>query len=45
MSAHAAPAVHAGAGKEQITAEELAAGTTEPVVKAAPAEAEAPAAE
>ena len=41
----AADAVLAGSGKEQITAEEMAAGTTEPVVKAAPAEAEAPAAE
>ena len=41
----AADAVLAGSGKEQITAEEMAAGTTEPVVEAAPAEAEAPAAE
>ena len=41
----AADAVLAGSGKEQITAEEMAAGTTEPVVDAAPAEAEAPAAE
>ena len=41
----AADAVLAGSGKEQITAEEMAAGTTEPAVEAAPAEAEAPAAE
>ena len=41
----AADAVLAGSGKEQITAEEMAAGTTEPVVEAAPAEAETPAAE
>ena len=41
----AADAVLAGSGKEQITAEEMAAGTTEPVVDVAPAEAEAPAAE
>ena len=41
----AADAVLAGSGKEQITAEEMAAGTTDPVVEAAPAEAEAPAAE
>ena len=41
----AADAVLAGSGKEQITAEEMAAGTTEPVVEATPAEAEAPAAE
>ena len=41
----AADAILAGSGKEQITAEEMAAGTTEPVVEAAPAEAEAPAAE
>ena len=41
----AADAVLAGSGKEQITAEEMAAGATEPVVDAAPAEAEAPAAE
>ena len=41
----AADAVLAGSGKEQITAEEMAAGTTEPVVEPAPAEAEAPAAE
>ena len=45
MCALAADAVHAGSGKEQITAEEMAAGTTEPVVEAAPAEDEAPAAE
>ena len=37
----AADAVLAGSGKEQITAEEMAAGTTEPVVEAAPAEAPA----
>ena len=41
----AADAVLAGSGKEQITAEEMAAGTTEPVVEAAPAESETPAAE
>ena len=37
----AADAVLAGSGKEQITAEEMAAGTTEPAVEAAPAEAPA----
>ena len=47
MSELAADAVLAGTGKEQITAAEMAAGTTEPVVEAAPAEAaaDAPAAE
>ena len=40
----AADAILAGSGKEQISAEEMAAGTTEPVVEAEPA-AEAPAAE
>ena len=42
----AADAILAGSGKEQISAEEMAAGTTEPVVEATEAEAvEAPAAE
>lgn len=40
----AADAILAGSGKEQISAEKMAAGTTEPVVEAEPA-AEAPAAE
>ena len=37
----AADAVLAGSGKEQITAAEMEAGTTEPAVEAAPAEAPA----
>ena len=42
----AADAILAGSGKEQISAEEMAAGTTEPAVEATEAEAaEAPAAE
>ena len=42
----AADAILAGSGKEQISAEEMAAGTTEPVVETAEAEAtEAPVAE
>ena len=39
----AADAILAGSGKEQISAEEMAAGTTEPVVEAAPAAEPAPA--